>query len=59
MALYRIENARSGVVLGEYDGDTAEEALNAMARDAGYADYAKSCEVVPVADGEILVTLVA
>ena len=57
MALYRIENTRSGVVLGEYEGDTAENALDTMARDAGYADYAACCEVAPVADGEILVTL--
>lgn len=35
---YRISNAISGLVLGCYTGSTADEALDAMARDAGYAD---------------------
>lgn len=56
MATYRIENTISGVVLGEYAGDTPEQALDAMARDAGYSDYAEACEVAPVKDGEIRVT---
>lgn len=59
MATYTIENTRSGVVFGEYEGTSEADALDSMARDAGYADYAKCCEVAPVADGEIVVTLVA
>lgn len=37
---YRIENATSGVCLGDYQGATAQAALDAMAHDARYADYA-------------------
>lgn len=59
MATYKIENTRSGVIFGEYEGISEAAALDTMARDAGYADYAKCCEVAPVADGEIVVTLVS
>ncbi|MFH1268920.1 MAG: hypothetical protein ABIK89_24605 [Planctomycetota bacterium] len=40
---YRIENAASGVDLGIYEGDTEAEALDALARDAGYSDHAEAC----------------
>lgn len=40
MNTYRIENTNSGLILGEYQGETKEQALDAMARDAGYKDYA-------------------
>ena len=53
---YRIENTRSGIILGDYEAETKEAALDAMARDAGYADYAEAQEVAPPAEGEILVT---
>lgn len=33
---FRIENTVSGAILGLYPGDTEEEALDAMYRDAGY-----------------------
>lgn len=55
MSNYEITNARIGVALGVYEGATEAEALDAMARDAGYADYAECCEVVPARDGEIVV----
>lgn len=56
MTKYLIENTRSGIILGEYQADSKEAALDAMARDAGYADYAEAQEVAPAGDGEILVT---
>ena len=35
------------VDMGIYEGDTEEDALDAMARDAGYEDFARACEVAP------------
>lgn len=37
---YSISNRISGHVLGVYEGDTEEQALDALAQDAGYRDYA-------------------
>lgn len=50
--MYRIINTASGLDLGTYEADSAEKALDAMARDAGYRDYAEACEV---ADGREIV----
>lgn len=59
MTSYTIENTVSGMILGTYEGATEAEALDAMARDAGYADYAEAQKVAPAADGEIKVTAAA
>lgn len=59
MTKYQIINTTSGADLGQYDADDEQQALEAMARDAGYESYAAACEVAPVADGEIAVTPVA
>lgn len=53
MNYYRITNADSGVVLGIYLAEDSDHALDTMARDAGYTDYAHACEIAPVAKGEI------
>lgn len=45
MKRWRIENTRSGVVLGTYRGETEGEALDELTRDAGYRDYREACEV--------------
>lgn len=34
----------AGVVLGDYPGETAADALDALARDAGYRDAADAAE---------------
>lgn len=55
MTKFDISNTLSGAFCGTFEGATKEEALNAYARDAGYADYAAACEVAPVREGEIVV----
>lgn len=53
MSHYRITSS-AGVELGIYEGETAEEALDAMARDAGYESEADSvAQGVGAFDGTI------
>ncbi len=51
MAAYRIETRAAGT-LGEYPGDTALDALDACARDAGYASHAAACEAIGADPGD-------
>lgn len=55
---FQIENSKSGVILGVYEAATEAEALDLMAQDAGYADYAaiEAQEELASDDGEIVVT---
>jgi hypothetical protein len=46
MPTYKIENTVSGQVLGAYQARDENAALDAMARDAGYKDFADSCRVL-------------
>jgi len=55
---WQIESTISGVIIGVYEGADESEALEAMAKDAGYADYAEATSVTGVDEGEILVTKV-
>ncbi len=59
MTTFRITNIVSGMIFGEYEGITPTDALDALARDAGYADYAAASDVVPAKDDEILVEATA
>jgi hypothetical protein len=56
MKTYHITNTLSGHDMGPYVADSAEAALDALARDAGYADYSELQSAVPTEPGEIIVT---
>ena len=55
MARWRITNIAAGVILGTYEGTTEAEALDALARDAGYTDYAEADAVGKSNAGELRV----
>ena len=55
MPKFRIVNITSGTDLGVYEADDHAAALDALARYAGYVDYAKACHVLSVQDREIVV----
>lgn len=50
MNRYAISVQSSGVDLGVYEGDTEDGAIDAMARDAGYADYRVMCAITDPED---------
>ena len=49
MKKYQIENTESGVVMGVYEAETKEEALDKLAQDAGYQDAADATAQVGAA----------
>lgn len=55
MTKFLITNIQSGIILGEYDALDGVGALDTMARDAGYSDYAEACAVAPAVEDEIIV----
>ena len=55
MRKWRVGNATSGADLGIFEGETEQDALDAMAREAGYADYAESQREAPADPGAIVV----
>ena len=55
MKKYQIEST-DAVLFGIYEAESEEMALEALARDAGYATYAIACEASSVDADEILVT---
>lgn len=56
MKTYHITNTLSGHDMGPYVAESVEAALDALARDAGYADYPELQAAVPTEPGEIIVT---
>lgn len=53
MTAFHIENSRSGEELGRYYAENAADALNAMARNAGYENFARACELAPEIKREV------
>ena len=58
MNFYQIENTASGVILGTYKAETEAAALDLMAQEAGYRDYAEANIVAPAEQAEIAITMV-
>jgi hypothetical protein len=58
MKYWNIGNKLSGHHLGVYEAATAEAALDALARDAGYLSHLDACEQVGGAPDELVVTAV-
>lgn len=55
---YTISNTVSGHFLGVYEGTSRDDALDSLARAAGYADYqdyCEECEVTPALSGDELI----
>ena len=50
MATFIISNPQTSFTFGAYEAEDEQGALDAMARDAGYADFAAACEVTGEAD---------
>lgn len=59
MSKYKVLNVNSWIEFGIYEAASEEEALDAMARDAGYASYQACCEQVPGQEDDIVARLVA
>ena len=47
MKKFEIENTTSGFSLGIFEANSEEQALEIMAKEAGYNSYAEACEVAP------------
>jgi len=55
MSTYTITNTISGAFLGAYNAADENGALDAMAREAGYASHLDACMTAPVVEGELRV----
>lgn len=55
MNSYSISNKISGSFLGIYVAESEADALDAMARDAGYADYAEVLDTTDGTHGDLLI----
>ena len=56
MTAFNIVNMTSGEELGRYYACNASDALDAMARYAGFSDFTHACESVPAIRSELSVT---
>jgi len=53
---YQIENTASSCIFGIYVGSSPTEALDALARYAGYENHAQASEELGFSDCDLLVT---
>ena len=56
MSAYNIFDMASGEELGRYFAHSASDALNAMARTAGYEDFAAACAALPTFRDRLFIT---
>lgn len=56
MKKYRIVNTAAGTVLGEYNADSADEALDMLAQDAGYRDYSYARSIMAATGENVVVS---
>lgn len=56
MTKYRIINTAAGTVLGEYNADSADEALDMLAQDAGYRSYRHAREIMAATGENVVVS---
>jgi hypothetical protein len=56
MKTFRIENTRNGFVFGEYQAQTAQQAIDIMAQDVGYADAEQICTAFAIDADALQVT---
>ena len=56
MSVFNIFDMSAGEELGRYFAMTAEDALNAMARAAGFADFGAACDARPALQTQVFIT---
>ena len=56
---YQITNRNTRVCLSIFEADSEASALDAMSQDAGYADFAESCEVIQDDSSDLIVRVVS
>lgn len=56
MSTFSIHSRTTGYHLGSYEADSREAALDAMSREAGYANHAEACEVTNDDGSDLVVT---
>jgi hypothetical protein len=59
MKTFRISNRTSGVEMGLFSGETPADALDAMAREAGYESNAAALKDIGGDNGDLIVEEVA
>ena len=56
MSVFNIFHMSAGEQLGRYFATTAQDALNAMARAAGFADFDAACDARPALQSQVFIT---